>query len=332
MRKIIFGFILLFIHQHSIISQQNMLLNKIIANANSQTIRSIDGFNESFLRLSENGQANDAMLFQLYFEGIIPDSTISNYIKSQNNDGSWSDIHYSDKRRSGWGPMTHCTRIRALTRAYFSKDNRYFKSSILFETIVKAIQFWCNAKLVCPNWWYNEVGCPKTLSPAILLLKDELPVTTLNGIVKYLENSTLTKTGQNKVWLAGNVLYKSLILGDVKIVKQARDSIFSEIAVTLKEGLQPDYSFHQHGPQMQFGNYGLAYINSVASLACLFAGTELELEHSKVEVLSKYALEGIQWTIWKGRMDMNACGRQISQNSSTGKAHSLATTFIDLLF
>ena len=44
-------------------------------------------------------------------------------------------------------------------------------------------------------------------------------------------------------------------MNDEKLATQARDTIASEIYTTTKEGIQPDYSFHQHVPQQQFGNY-----------------------------------------------------------------------------
>lgn len=71
-------------------------------------------------------------------------------------------------------------------------------------------------------------------------------------------------TGQNKVWLAGNVLVRALLQEDKELVRQARDTIVSEIVTGQTEGIQPDWSFHQHGTQQQFGNYGLAFLASMS--------------------------------------------------------------------
>ena len=70
-------------------------------------------------------------------------------------------------------------------------------------------------------------------------------------------NSSFGMTGQNKVWLAGNVLIRALLQNDWQLAKEARKVIASEITLGQKEGINADWSFHQHGPQQQFGNYGL---------------------------------------------------------------------------
>lgn len=75
-----------------------------------------------------------------------------------------------------------------------------------------------------------------------------------------MEQSQFGMTGQNKVWLAGNVLIRGLLLNDAELIKEARENICSEIVLGQKEGIQPDWSFHQHGPQQQFGNYGLSFL------------------------------------------------------------------------
>ena len=76
--------------------------------------------------------------------------------------------------------------------------------------------------------------------------------------IRVMEQSQFGMTGQNKVWLAGNVLIRGLLLNDAELIKEARENICSEIVLGQKEGIQPDWSFHQHGPQQQFGNYGLS--------------------------------------------------------------------------
>jgi len=66
--------------------------------------------------------------------------------------------------------------------------------------------------------------------------------------IRVMEQSQFGMTGQNKVWLAGNVLIRGLLLNDAELIKEARENICSEIVLGQKEGIQPDWSFHQHGP------------------------------------------------------------------------------------
>lgn len=42
-------------------------------------------------------------------------------------------------------------------------------------------------------------------------------------------NAKFGMTGQNKVWLAGNIMMRALLQNDAELVKIARDTIVSEI-------------------------------------------------------------------------------------------------------
>ena len=43
----------------------------------------------------------------------------------------------------------------------------------------------------------------------------------------------------------------------------ASKSIQEELNVSEGEGIQSDWSYHQHGSQLQFGNYGLSYLEDM---------------------------------------------------------------------
>ena len=59
-------------------------------------------------------------------------------------------------------------------------------------------------------------------------------------------NAKFGMTGQNKVWLAGNIMMRALLQNDAELVKIARDTIVSEIVTGKIEGIKDDWSFHQH--------------------------------------------------------------------------------------
>ena len=58
-------------------------------------------------------------------------------------------------------------------------------------------------------------------------------------------------------------MFKSLLKRDVDTIKLTSQAIQEELVVSMKEGVQPDWSYHQHGPQIQFGNYGLSYVKDM---------------------------------------------------------------------
>lgn len=44
-----------------------------------------------------------------------------------------------------------------------------------------------------------------------------------------MDKAKIGMTAQNRVWLAGNVIVKGLLLGDIQMIQRARDVINSEI-------------------------------------------------------------------------------------------------------
>ncbi len=92
--------------------------------------------------------------------------------------------------------------------------------------------------LYVKNWWYNEIGIPKTFGPAFIMLRDKLTPEDLNGAIAVMDKSRFGRTGQNKVWLAGNVLIKAILTDDHNLAKEARDSILSEITTGQPEGIK----------------------------------------------------------------------------------------------
>lgn len=313
---------------------QQQLVDRLVANTNEMSLQEKVETRElakEFIDISDHGRYNDVMILQLYLEVNIPDDDVEGFIQSQRADGSWPDIDYADQKRSRWAPGNHPTRIQSLAKVYKTPTSRFYNSAALSQTIHKAMDFWFDAKLVCPNWWYNEIGGPRLLGPAFLLLKDEMSAAEKDAAEEVMNKAGFRMTGQNKVWLAGNVFIKALLRDDVALARQARDTIVSEIFRGTAEGLQPDNSFHQHGPQMQFGNYGLAYLGTLSYWARVFSGTPLALNEDQIEVLRDYALEGLQWTVWKGYMDVSASARQVFTDSQKGKAHSIAVSAVNMI-
>lgn len=240
-------------------------------------------------------------------------------------DGSWKDINYKDSKRSGWEPKIHAERILKLAKYYYQKRQQLkpVQISRLTNTIHQAMNFWFKHELICPNWWYNQIGIPRTLGPAFLLFEQEMSEEEKQAAVKVMMNSAFGMTGQNKVWLAGNVLIRALLENDWELTKDAREVITSEITLGQKEGIKADWSFHQHGPQQQFGNYGLSFLCNMSFYSELFAGTSLAFSQEQQKILTSLLLEGYQWIIWRGYWDVNGLNRQLFRNADVDKGFRL---------
>ena len=279
---------------------------------------------ELLSKIQREQEISDQVVVELHQRYPFDLEQINHYVETIREDGSWPDINYQDQKRSGWSVKEHADRILLLAKLYRAEEGYCSWESRLEEVIHQALDYWFQKKPVCKNWWYNEIGIPKVLGPVFLLMKEQLSPQEKQAAVEVMEKARFGMTGQNKVWLAGNVLMRGLLQDDYALVQAARDTIVSEIRTDRVEGIKSDWSFHQHGPQQQFGNYGLAFLTEMATYSELFAGTAFALTAEQQAVLNSLLLNGYRWIVWKGYMDVNALDRQLFQNAQKHKAFSLA--------
>ncbi len=264
-----------------------------------------------------------AQLLERYTRGAPEAQTVKGHVQALRPDGSWPDIDYANKEPGSWLTQRHLSRLQAMAAAYSKPDHPLAGNAELRTAILRALEHWTENDYVNPNWWYPQIGVPQTMAPILILMGPAVPPELkTQTIQRVLGRSKMGMTGQNKVWLAGIAFMKGLLLDDPSLMAQARDQIFSELRITTQEGVQPDYSFHQHGPQLQWGNYGAAFGSDMIHWANIFRGTSYALESQRLEVLRGYLQEGPVWILWKGRMDISGCGRQIFRDCQSGKGQS----------
>ncbi len=272
---------------------------------------------------AEDGSTLRAHLIAWYTRNAPEVGSIERYIHAQRADGSWPDVDYANTDRGGWRTFQHLGRTLEMARAYCAAGHPMEGQSALRMAIVAALEHWVEKDYINSNWWYPQIGVPDALAPTLVLMGEAVPSDLRNKAVEQvLGRSKMGMTGQNKVWLAGIALMKGLLVNDTDLMAEARRQIFEELQITTAEGIQPDYSFHQHGPQLQWGNYGAAFAGSMLKWAGIFQDTDYALTPEQVDLLSRYLLEGTAWILWNGRMDISGCGRQIFRDSQAGKGRS----------
>jgi len=249
--------------------------------------------------------------------------SIEKYLATMKVDGSWPEIDYTSKERGGWPPRNHISKLLVISKAYQTKDSKHYHEKAVSEKILLALNYWLDNDFQCPNWWYPEIGVPQVLAPVMILMEAELTPEQKEKGIKILNHSAIGMTGQNKVWQSGNVLLRNLLLKNEDTIRLAATSIQEELVVSTGEGVQPDWSYHQHGPQLQFGNYGLAYIGDMIKWITILRNTPFQFDETKIEILRNYLLEGQQWVTWKNRYDISACGRQLFPEAQETKTASL---------
>lgn len=246
------------------------------------------------------------------------------YVRTLRPDGSWPDIDYASHARSGWPPATHWTRLLAIVAAGRSGGAASDRPA-WSVAVHRAFAFWIRHDFQCPNWWYNQIGVPKMAATTALLMGDQLTSTErqyLTGTM--MPRAKIGMTGQNRVWLAGNTLMLGLLESNEPLVAEAAATIWSEVGVRTSEGIQPDFSFHQHGPQQQFGNYGLSLAVEIGRWGTVLRGTPWAMPTDRLAAYRGFLLDGEAWVVWRGWMDVSACDRQLMPGSQTAKQRTLA--------
>ncbi len=243
------------------------------------------------------------------------------YFFNLNPDGTWDDLDYTNRQRGNWPLRNHLFRIVEMAKAYHQKGNQYYKNEDLGDNIHLAYNYWVNKDLVNPNWWYPQIGVPQNIGVIMLLMQDEINAEQWQKGMTIMDRVVFGKnTGQNLVWVSSNIVLRSILKNDTTLLTEATEKIRNEMQMANDvEGLQPDYSFHQHGRQLQFGNYGLHFLEDQVKWMFILKDSEYDYAPDQIELMRDYFAQGQRWVIWKGVYDINSSGRQLFPNEQVKK-------------
>ncbi|MCG3148661.1 MAG: Chondroitinase-AC [Verrucomicrobiae bacterium] len=236
----------------------------------------------------------------------------ADWASSLQADGTWADIDYRNQNRGGWVPFRHLDRLYQMIGAGAAEP-----------AIHRALGHWLAQDYRCPNWWYNEIGVPRKLAECLLLFEGKLTDAELTRSLEIIKRATIGRTGQNKVWQAGIVFMRALLENDAELAGQARAAILSQVIITTAEGIQPDFSFHQHAAQQQFGVYGLSFARDIQFWEHVVHGTRFAFGTPQAEVFRRYLSDGLRWVSWNGVLDISACGRELFPGSPANKGQAI---------
>lgn len=235
--------------------------------------------------------------------------------------GAWDDIDYKSTVGSGWKTSTHASRIASLSMYYekYTEDSKLFTRKRVSDVIHAAWGYWFREQPECTtNWFPNKIGCPMPLCYSFLIMQDEMSdeeCALAREIV--FTKPTLSMTGANLLSLSDIVLTIALYEEDPNMLNDAVDAIESTIFIADNglEGVQKDYSYHQHGPQIQFGNYGAAALRTYSKYANILKETSFAFDEECMTILTDLICEGYNWALWRGYMDITASGRHFGTDN-----------------
>ncbi|MBN1912100.1 MAG: hypothetical protein JW818_20440 [Pirellulales bacterium] len=242
------------------------------------------------------------------------------------SDGTWPDIDYTDMHRASWKLLVHLDRVKQLSQAarrHAAESDR----AAARRAAVSALGHWLDKDYRNPNWWHNQIGAPDRVAAIMLLLGNDLPSDRREACLKILRRAKLGwKTGQNLIWVARITAARAVLQKDLALAEKMFARLADEIAVTDCEGLQADFSFHQHGPCLYNHGYGAGFAVDSSRIATQVQGTRFAFSPDKIRLISSLILDGSQWMARGPTSDMGAEGRAITRQNQTATYLTQAAT------
>jgi len=245
-----------------------------------------------------------------------PTQEVPRWLRAQRPDGSWPDILMSDPTPGNWSTAEHLRRTTVL--AATGRVNE----------AASGLRFWLDRDPQSSNWWWNRLYVPKALGQIVLLLDaagSPLSSTQRRSISLLMERGGTELTGQNRVWQAEVLLLAGCVESNPEVLSEGFALIESELSVGLDEGIQPDFSFHQHGPLIYNGGYGLPFLIDNARFANLARGTAYAFDSERITTLSNLFRFGTAWMIRGPVFDFGVIGREIARPGKSAEPLREAT-------
>lgn len=232
---------------------------------------------------------------------------VNELCRTQLDDGSWPDCDISLAEQDGLVIGDFLQRLLIL-----SCDCYRHRHATSLNAVVKGLELWYQKPRKNWNWWWNDIGRQRWLGPIALLLGDTLPLLLKNHIG--FDMPTEPKmTGANLSDYCHGVAMGALLTGNEAQLSKALAGMSETIAITCDEGIQADYSYQQHGPQIYNGGYGESFFNGVLLWAYIADSTPFAFGAAQLRLLLDYYLNGTMWMSRHGTWDYNVCGRAIAK-------------------
>eukprot|EP01006_Ploeotia_vitrea_P065934 TRINITY_DN94052_c0_g1_i1.p1 TRINITY_DN94052_c0_g1~~TRINITY_DN94052_c0_g1_i1.p1 ORF type:complete len:773 (+),score=23.15 TRINITY_DN94052_c0_g1_i1:44-2362(+) len=236
-------------------------------------------------------------------------------------DGTWADIDYGDKGRSWWKTALHMQRCWLICIAYESPASRWYKNSTVLEATQRSFWWWLRTDPINPNWWWNDIGIPSLVGKRLLLLPtNETQLKVARVILERSGSSWMT--GCNRVWRAlAQVMYGVAENNSSRVVTAVGEWRSTVVKAKSRDaGIQPDWSFHQHGPLLYSGwGYGAIFSTNVLVLLNITNGLpqQYTLQKKQLELFTSFVLIGQQLATRGPLFDFSACGRLMTYFTNT---------------
>ena len=271
----------------------------------------------------------------------VDDDHIKALIDSH-KDGIWPNIDYQDVTREGFLHRIHADNLLLLARAYRKKSSKFHKDEEVKKVLERALRHWVDHDYKSDNWWYNQIGIPRTFVGIMLLIGQELPKDLVEKSQTIISRANIeaqgARPGGDRIKIAGIEAKNKLFLEDgpgfgatIKVIEgeiKQVDWIGAEYGYGFLDtgkgfenrnsggrGIQHDNSFHHRYDGVNNTlSYGIGYAEAFIEWATYTNNTGYAFSEEKLEALIDYFLDGICKTAIYGKFpDPGAKNRSISR-------------------
>jgi chondroitin AC lyase len=215
------------------------------------------------------------------------------YMASLGTDGAWDDIDYD----TGEVVYEHISRCSAMLAAWRRAGHEYEGDAGMLEAGLRSFHYWMQEDWQDWNWWDNQIGATRQAAHLMLIGRGQIPEPDWAKGLEILGRAwpapnNPTGYGQNLVYRVNQTLIRGILEDDPGLVQAVVQRTAEEIRRPAPEGIQIDWSFHQHGHQLYWGGYGQGFVSDLANIALKVAGTPYALPPEKLDLIAGLVLDG----------------------------------------
>ncbi len=238
--------------------------------------------------------------------------------------GAFTDINYADRGRTNWTPLIHFDRLKRIALAYTLKNSKYYGDTLIYNSLVTALQFWYERNPQSDNWWMQKIATPQRMGVLLIILhfgEPALPTDLLENLLRQMadmggdfsEDESSSILGANKLDVATHWIYRGCLSRDKAVLEKGVEQAFASLTQTNGEGLQYDWSYQQHGPQLYIGGYGNVLVNGTINLARYLRDTPYALSDNKLRILTTFIRSTFLPAIRGSNFMYNVVGRSLTR-------------------
>lgn len=246
-------------------------------------------------------------------------------------------------------------KVLSMCKAYAAEGGALYQNQDMLKDITNILDFLCGscytAKSQTDNWWTWEIGIPKDLIPALILIYDGLteeqvmaytetlyffqPDPFHEGVINtasthgqgYREaqganiiDCSTTAVGLGALREDNELVYLGMLASSQTFVIQNVEDSAQTAANGYNSGFYPDGSYLDHIKVPYLGAYGIEFMKGGAKIPSLLAGTPWKYPEQVQDNLESYIVEGFGNGMYKGMMLDCLKGRSVSRPASSNQA------------